>query len=98
MKAFVREDGAWLGSIDIAIKKAKTSRYFDMDTDMVGQLSQPGKDLYMIEVSNQGEWSTTGYSVCRIGAGFLKSGYPVGESKNFQTPPPSNFSKKFWTP
>merc|ERR1712189_42086 len=54
LKAFIRQDGAWLGSIDIAIKKAKTARYFDMDTDVIGKLSQPGGDLYMIEVSNQG--------------------------------------------
>src|SRR4051812_15453482 len=36
LKAFVREDGAWLGSIDISIKKAKTARYFDMNTGEVG--------------------------------------------------------------
>jgi uncharacterized protein GlcG (DUF336 family) len=29
LKAFVRMDGAWLGSIDIAIRKARTARYFD---------------------------------------------------------------------
>merc|ERR1711973_501227 len=54
LKAFRREDGAWLGSIDISIKKAKTARYFDMETQVLGQLSQPGNDLYMIEQSNQG--------------------------------------------
>ena len=32
LKAFARMDGAWLGSIDISIKKAKTARYFDMPT------------------------------------------------------------------
>ena len=52
--AFARMDGAWLGSIDIAQKKAKTARYFDMPTGEVGKLSQPGKPLYMIEVSNLG--------------------------------------------
>jgi uncharacterized protein GlcG (DUF336 family) len=54
LKAFVRMDGAWLGSIDIAIKKAKTARYFDMNTGEIGKLSQPGQPLYQIEVSNQG--------------------------------------------
>ena len=54
LKAFARMDGAWLGSIDIAQKKARTARYFDMPTGEVGKLSQPGKPLYMIEVSNQG--------------------------------------------
>ena len=54
LKAFVRMDGAWLGSIDISIKKAKTARYFDMPTGEIGKLSQPGGPLYQIEVSNQG--------------------------------------------
>lgn len=54
LKSFVRMDGAWLGSIDIAMKKAKTARYFDMPTGKIGELSQPGKPLYNIEVSNNG--------------------------------------------
>jgi len=54
LKAFVRMDGAWLGSIDIAIKKAKTARYFNMPTGEIGKLSQPGGPLYNIEHSNDG--------------------------------------------
>ncbi|MQA17315.1 MAG: heme-binding protein [Pseudonocardiaceae bacterium] len=54
LKAFVRMDGAWLGSIDISIKKARTARFFDMETGELGQLSQPGGPLYNIEVSNGG--------------------------------------------
>ncbi len=52
--AFTRMDDAWLGSIDIAIKKAKTARYFNMNTGEIGKLSQPGGPLYNIEHSNQG--------------------------------------------
>lgn len=52
--AFARMDGAWLGSVDIAIKKAKTARFFDMPTGELGKLSQPGGSLYQIEVSNGG--------------------------------------------
>lgn len=52
--AFGRMDGAWLGSLDISIKKAKTARYFDMDTGNIGGLSQPGGPLYNIEHSNNG--------------------------------------------
>lgn len=52
--AFARMNGAWLGSVDIAIKKAKTARYFDMPTGDIGSLSQPGGPLYNIEHSNQG--------------------------------------------
>ena len=54
LKAFVRMDGAWLGSIDIAQKKAKTARWFDMPTGNIGGLSQPGGPLYNIEHSNNG--------------------------------------------
>jgi len=52
--ALVRMDGAWLGSLDIAIKKAKTARFFDMNTGEIGALSQPGGALYSIEHSNAG--------------------------------------------
>ena len=54
LKTFVRMDDAWLGSIDISIKKAKTARFFDMNTGEIGTLSQPGGDLYNIEHSNNG--------------------------------------------
>ena len=54
LKAFKRMDGAWLGSIDISIKKARTARFFDMNTGDIGGLSQPGGSLYNIEVSNGG--------------------------------------------
>ncbi len=52
--AFARMDGAWLGSADIALKKAKTARFFDMPTGEIGKLSQPGKPLFNIEHSNGG--------------------------------------------
>jgi uncharacterized protein GlcG (DUF336 family) len=54
LKAFFRMDDAWVGSIDIAIKKAKTAVFFGMPTGQIGQLSQPGGSLYGIEHSNQG--------------------------------------------
>ena len=54
LKAFVRMDGAFLGSIDISIKKAKTARFFNMPTGKLGELAQPGKPLFNIEFSNGG--------------------------------------------
>ena len=54
LKAFIRMDGAFLGSIDISIKKAKTARFFNMPTGKLGELAQPGKSLYNIEFSNGG--------------------------------------------
>lgn len=52
--AFARMDGAWLGSVDISLKKAKTARFFDMNSGDIGELSQPGGSLYNIEHSNGG--------------------------------------------
>lgn len=52
--AFIRMDDAWLGSLDISIKKAKTARFFDMATGELGKLSQPGQPLFGIEHSNGG--------------------------------------------
>ncbi|MDJ0514303.1 MAG: heme-binding protein [Methyloceanibacter sp.] len=54
LKAFMRMDNAWVGSIDIAIKKATTACFFGMETGALGQLSQPGNPLYGIEHSNDG--------------------------------------------
>lgn len=54
LKAFVRMDDAFLGSIDICIKKAKTARLFNMPTGTLGELAQPGAPLYHIEFSNGG--------------------------------------------
>lgn len=54
LKFFIRMDDAWLGSIDIAIKKAKTARFFNMPTGEIGKLSQPGGALFNIEHSNRG--------------------------------------------
>lgn len=54
LKAFHRMDGAWLGSVDIACKKARTARFFDMPTGSIGNISQPGGPLFNIEHSNGG--------------------------------------------
>ena len=52
--AFARMNNAWLGSIDISIKKARTACFFGMNTEVIGNLSQPGGSLYNIEHSNNG--------------------------------------------
>ncbi len=54
LKSFTRMDDAWVGSIDIAIKKAKTACYFAMPSGEIGKLSVPGFPLYGIEHSNDG--------------------------------------------
>ena len=54
LKAFHRMDDAWVGSIDIAIRKARTAVFFGMPTGEIGKLSQPGQPLFGIEHSNGG--------------------------------------------
>ena len=52
--AHVRMDGAWLGSIDISIKKAWTSRAFDIATRDLATHSQSGGQFFGIHASNDG--------------------------------------------
>jgi uncharacterized protein GlcG (DUF336 family) len=53
--AHVRMDGAWLGSIDISIKKAYTSRAFDIATKDLATHSQSGGQFFGIHASNDGK-------------------------------------------
>ena len=53
--AFARMNGAWLGSIDIAMKKAFTSRAFDIATTDLAEHAQPGAQFYGIHASNDGK-------------------------------------------
>ena len=50
----VRMDGAWIGSVDISIRKAWTARAFDIETKALGDESQPGGQFYGIHVTNGG--------------------------------------------
>lgn len=52
--AHVRMDGAWIGSVDIAIDKAFTARAFDIATKDLATQAQPGKQFHGIQVSNGG--------------------------------------------
>jgi uncharacterized protein GlcG (DUF336 family) len=53
--AFERMERAWIGSIDIAIKKAWTSRAFDIETKALAELSQSGDQFFGIHASNNGK-------------------------------------------
>lgn len=67
LKAFARMENAWLGSVDISIKKAKTARFFDFPTGVIGSLSQPGGSLFGIEHSNGGLISFPGGIPIKVG-------------------------------
>ncbi len=53
--AHVRMDGAWVGSVDISIKKAFTSRAFDIATKDLATHSQSGNQFFGIHASNDGK-------------------------------------------
>ena len=52
--AHVRQDGAWLGSVDISISKAWTSRAFDISTKDLGDNAQPTQQFFGIHTTNGG--------------------------------------------
>jgi len=54
LKAHVRMDGGWIGSIDISINKAYTSRAFEIATKDLAEHSQSGGQFFGIHVSNSG--------------------------------------------
>ena len=52
--AHVRMDGSWIGSIDVSINKAFTSRAFDVATKDLATNAQPGRQFFGIQESNHG--------------------------------------------
>src|ERR1700712_4698953 len=71
--AHVRMDGAWIGSVDISIKKAYTSRAFDVATKDLAQHSQSGGQFFGIHASNDGK-----VMIFAGGIPLLKDGKVVG--------------------
>src|SRR5690606_20480330 len=53
--AHVRQDGAWVGSVDISISKAWTARAFDLATKDLADNAQPGQQLFGIHTTNGGK-------------------------------------------
>ena len=71
--AHVRMDGAWIGSIDIAINKAFTSRAFNIATKDLAAAAQPGAQFYGIHGSNGGR-----IMIFAGGIPLRRSGHVVG--------------------
>lgn len=71
LTAFARMDGAWLGSIDIAISKAKTARFFDMTSEDLGALAQPGEPIFGINTSNDGKVIIFGGGIPLVREGII---------------------------
>jgi uncharacterized protein GlcG (DUF336 family) len=71
LKAFVRMDGAVLGSIDIAMRKARTAVLFETTSEAVWDYCKPGAPAHGLELSNGG--------LAPFGGGILLKG-PNGEA------------------
>lgn len=59
---FARQDGAWIGSIEIAQSKAFTAVAFSspgkdnaLPTDKLGEMAQPGEPLFGIQNTNRND-------------------------------------------
>ncbi|WP_373358707.1 heme-binding protein [Acinetobacter lactucae] len=52
LKAFIRMDGAVLGSIDVAIGKARTAALFSISSEAVWDYCKPGAPAHNLEASN----------------------------------------------
>lgn len=73
LKAFIRMDGAVLGSIDIAIKKAKTAALFECNSEDVWEYCKPGAPAHGLENTNGGLAPFAGGILIRD-----KEGKPIG--------------------
>jgi len=69
--AFVRQDGALIGSIDLAIDKAVTARFFDKTTSELATLAQSGRPLFGIQESNAGKVVIFGGGVPIVSGGNI---------------------------
>jgi uncharacterized protein GlcG (DUF336 family) len=77
LKMLLRMDDAILGSIDIAQKKAKASAYFGLNSEVLGQTSQPGGPFYGVENSNGGIITFSGGVPLKNGAGEVRGAIGV---------------------
>lgn len=71
--AHVRQDGAWIGSVNISINKAWTSKAFDIATKDLGDNAQPTQQFYGIHATNGGK-----VAIFAGGIPLAKDGVVVG--------------------
>ncbi len=72
LKAFGRmEDRAWLGAIDVALRKAKTSVLFEAETQLIWEVSRPDAQAHGLESSNGGLITFAGGIPLRSATGEL---------------------------
>lgn len=55
----IRQDGAWIGSVDISINKAWTSRAFNTQTKDLAENAQPGQQFHGSMRPTEVGWSSS---------------------------------------
>ncbi|MCE2564533.1 heme-binding protein [Komagataeibacter sp. FNDCF1] len=75
--AFIRMDGAPLGVIDVASRKARTAVLFQMDSADFARIGHPGGEAYTLENTNGGLTSFGGGIVLRAADGTMLGGMGV---------------------
>ncbi|WP_105566209.1 GlcG/HbpS family heme-binding protein [Microbacterium halophytorum] len=73
--AHVRQDGAWIGSVEISISKAWTSRAFDIQTKDLGDNAQPTQQFFGIHTTNA---HGRGVAIFAGGVPLTRNGEVVG--------------------
>ena len=71
LKAFARMDRAWLGAIDVALRKARTSVLFEAETQLIWEVSRPEAQAHGLESSNGGLITFAGGIPLRTAAGEI---------------------------
>jgi len=71
LQAFARMDRTWLGAIDVALRKAKTSVLFEAETQLIWEVSRPDAQAHGLESSNGGLITFAGGIPLRTAAGEL---------------------------
>jgi uncharacterized protein GlcG (DUF336 family) len=69
LKAFIRMDGAVLGSLDVAMKKARTAALFETTSEAVWEYCKPGAPAHGLELSNGGLAPFAGGITLKSGTG-----------------------------
>jgi uncharacterized protein GlcG (DUF336 family) len=73
LKTFWRMDGAWLGSIDVAIRKARTSVLFESETQELWEVCKPTAQAHGLESTNDGLVTFAGGIPLRASDGLNES-------------------------
>jgi uncharacterized protein GlcG (DUF336 family) len=79
--AFERIDGAWIGSIRVAIDKAYTARAFDTPTRRLGEVSQPGEPAFGLATTHRGRVVVIPGGVPLVADGAICGAIGVGGGK-----------------